>query len=102
MRDDFDISDEEFERIIEPFLKELHTYIEKMMQDYAAFYLYCKFKHSAMWICPLTAHLNSAIDELCEADSFNIPKIKKILKDKYSLEIISEKPLQLKKTKKNY
>ena len=98
---DEDISDEECEKIIDPFYDNYHTFVEEyIMPEVIAYYLANSFYRNAMWEATFLQHFNSA------ADVFNLPdenydKIKneviKLLRIKYALEIISEDPLEFKK-----
>ena len=98
---DEDISDEECEKVINPFYDNYHTFIEEyIMPEVIAYYLANSFYRNAMWEATFLQHFNSA------ADVFNLPdenyeKIKneviKLLRIKYALEIISEDPLDFKK-----
>ena len=98
---DEDISDEECEKVINPFYDNYHTFVEEyIMPEVIAYYLANSFYRNAMWEATFLQHFNSA------ADVFNLPdenyeKIKteviKLLRIKYSLEVISEDPLDFKK-----
>lgn len=98
---DEDISDEECEKVINPFYDNYHTFVEEyIMPEVIAYYLANSFYRNAMWEATFLQHFNSA------ADVFNLPdnnyeKIKtevvKLLRIKYALEVISEDPLDLKK-----
>lgn len=98
---DKDISDEELETIINPFYDNYHNYVEEyVMPEVVAFYIASSFYSNAMWETTFLQHYNSASDifNLCNE---NYEKAKaeviKLLRIKYSLEIISEDPLNLKK-----
>ena len=98
---DEDISDEECEKVINPFYDNYHTFVEEyIMTEVIAYYLANSFYRNAMWEATFFQHFNSA------ADVFNLPdenyeKIKteviKLLRIKYSLELINEDPLDFKK-----
>lgn len=98
---DEDISDEELEKVIDPFYDNYHEYIiTYVMPEVIAFYIASSYSRNAMWEATFLQHFNSA------ADVFNLPdenyeKIKneviKLLRIKYALEIISEDPLDFKK-----
>lgn len=98
---DKDISDEELETIINPFYNNYHCYVEEyVMPEVVAFYIASPFYSNVMWEATFLQHYNSASDifNLCDE---NYEKAKaeviKLLRIKYSLEIISEDPLELKK-----
>ena len=100
---DEDISDEELEKVINPFYDNYHEYIiTYVMPEVIAFYIASSFYRNAMWEATFLQHYNSA------SDMFNIlnenyektkAEVIKLLRIKYSLEIISEDPLDLKKIK---
>ena len=87
-----DITDEEFLNIILPFENLLEEYfIKNIVYEFVAFYLAKGYEMSALWECPLQHQINSAIETLSGIrikDKFDINKLNKILKDKYSIKII--------------
>ena len=98
---DEDISDEELEKVINPFYDNYQEYIiTYVMPEVIAFYIASSYSRNAMWEATFLQHYNSASDifNLCDE---NYEKAKaeviKLLRIKYSLEIISEDPLDLKK-----
>ena len=98
---DEDISDEELEKVINPFYDNYHKYIiTYVMPEVIAFYIASSYSRNAMWEATFLQHYNSA------SDMFNLydedydktkSEVIKLLRIKYSLEIISEDPLDLKK-----
>ena len=97
---DEDISDEECEKVINPFYDNYHTFVEKyIMPEVIAYYLANSFYRNAMWEATFLQHFNSASD-MFNLISENYEKTKveviKLLKLKYALEIISEDPLDFK------
>lgn len=98
---DEDISDEECEKVINPFYDNYHDYVEEyVMPEVIAFYIASSFYRNAMWEATFLQHYNSAFD-MFNILNENYEKTKteviKLLRIKYSLEIISEDPLDLKK-----
>ena len=98
---DEDISDEELEKIINPFYDNYHEYIiTYVMPEVIAFYIASSYSRNAMWEATFYQHYNSAKD-LINMFGENEEKVKaeviKLLRMKYSLEIISEDPLDFKK-----
>ena len=91
---DEDISDEELETIINPFYDNYHDYVEEyIMPEVIAFYIASSFYRNAMWEATFLQHYNSA------SDMFNLydedyektkAEVIKLLRIKYSLEIISK------------
>ena len=98
---DEDISDEECEKIIDPFYDNYHTFVEEyVMPEVIAYYLANSFYRNAMWEATFLQHFNSA------SDMFNLvsknykstkAEVIKLLRLKYALEIISEDPLDFKR-----
>ena len=98
---DEDISDEECEKIINPFYDNYHTFIEEyVMPEVIAYYLANSFYRNEMLEATFLQHFNSASD-MFNLISENYEKIKaevvKLLRLKYALEIISEDPLDFKR-----
>ena len=96
-----DISDEECEKIIDPFYDNYHTFVEEyIMPEVIAYYLANSFYRNAMWEATFLQHFNSASD-MFNLVSKNYKKTKgeviKLLRLKYALEIISEDPLDFKR-----
>ena len=95
-----DISDEECEKIIDPFYDNYHTVEEYIMPEVIAYYLANSFYRNAMWEVTFLQHFNSASD-MFNLVSKNYKKTKaeviKLLRLKYALEIISEDPLDFKR-----
>ena len=64
---DEDISDEECEKVINPFYDNYHCYVEEyVMPEVIAFYIASSFYRNAMWEATFLQHYNSA------SDMFNI------------------------------
>lgn len=98
---DEDISDEECEKIIDPFYGNYHTFVEEyIMPEVIAYYLANSFYRNAMWEATFLQHFNSASD-MFNLVSKNYKKTKteviKLLRLKYALEVISEDPLDFKR-----
>lgn len=98
---DEDISDEECEKIIDPFYDNYHTFVEEyVMPEVIAYYLANSFYRNAMWEATFLQHFNSASD-MFNLVSKNYKKTKaeviKLHRLKYALEIISEDPLDFKR-----
>ena len=100
---DEDISDEELEKVINHFYDNYHEYIiTYVLPEVIAFYIASSFSRNAMWEATFYKHYNSAKDTFNISDDEDYESIKaeviKLLRMKYSLEIISEDPLDLKKS----
>lgn len=98
---DEDISDEELEKVINPFYDNYHEFvITYIIPETTAFYIASSYSRNAMWEATFFQHYNSAKDML-NIDNNDYKKVKreviKLLRIKYSLEIIFEDSLDLKK-----
>ncbi len=99
---DEDISDEELEKVINPFYDNYHEYvITYVVPEVIAFYIASSYSRNAMWEATFYQHYNSAKDIFNVSDDEDYDKVKaeviKLLRIKYSLEIICEDSLDLKK-----
>lgn len=99
IRNDFDITDEEFNKIVKPFDDLIDEYIYgNFLYDFVAFYIAKGYQLNAMWESSLSAHVNSAIETLSCIDvdkKFDYKKLKKILEKEYSLIITNDTPLTI-------
>ena len=93
---DEDINDEECKNVIDPFYNNYDEYVTVyVMPEVIAFYIDSSFCRNAMWKATFYQHYNSAKDTFNISDFEDYDKVKaeviKLLRMKYSLEIISEK-----------
>lgn len=91
---DEDISDEELEKVINPFYDNYHEFvITYIMPETIAFYIASSYSRNVMWEATFFQHYNSAKDMFNINDN-DYNKVKreviKLLRIKYSLEIVSE------------
>lgn len=97
---DEDISDEEREKVIDPFYKNYDSYLEEyVIPEVIAFYIASSFYRNAMLEATFEQHFNSAFDTfnlMCRNYKKMKAEVIKLLKLKYSLEIINEDPLDFK------
>ena len=98
---DEDISDEELEKVINPFYDNYHEYIiNSVMPEVIAYYIANSYYRGSMYEGSFLQHYNSAKDIFNVSDDEDYDKVKaeviKLLRMKYSLEIISENPLDFK------
>ena len=96
-----DISDEEFEKVLKPFLDDYDNYIYSyIMPEIIAYYIANSYYRNSMYEGTFIQHYNSARD-LLNLFGENYEQVKaevfKLLKLKYSLIIVNEKPLEIKK-----
>lgn len=99
---DEDISDEECKNVIDPFYDNYDIYLEEyVVPEVIAFYIASSFIKNAMWEATFYQHYNSAKDTFNVSDDEDYDSIKaeviKLLRMKYSLEIICENQLDFKK-----
>ena len=98
IEDGKDITEDEFNEIIAPFLDSCNDYLEKnIIPDYVAFYIGEGYNSSAIWSTSYDILIYTAMD------TFNIaPKdvetikctVTRLLEQKYMLKIIKEEPLE--------
>lgn len=97
---DEDISDEECEKVIDPYYENYDSYFEEyVIPKVIAFYIASSFYRNAMWEATFKQHFNSAFDTfnlICKNYKKMKAEVIKLLRLKYSLEIISEDPLNFK------
>ena len=96
-----DISDEEFEKVLRPFLDDYDDYIYSyIMPEIIAYYIANSYYRNSMYEGTFIQHYNSARD-LLNLFRENYEQVKaevfKLLRLKYSLIIVNEKPLEIKK-----
>ena len=89
-------------KVINPFYDNYHEYIiTYAMPEVIAFYIASSFSRNAMWEAAFYQYYNSAKDTFNVSDDEDYDSIKaeviKLLRMKYSLEIICENPLDFKK-----
>ena len=74
---DEDISDEELEKVIDPFYDNYHEYIiTYVMPEVIAFYIASSFSGNAMWKATFYQHYNSAKDIFNISDDEDYDKVK--------------------------
>ena len=74
---DEDISDEELEKVINPFYDNYHEYIiTYVMPEVIAFYIASSFSRNAMWEATFYQHYNSAKDIFNVSDDEKYKSIK--------------------------
>lgn len=98
---DEDISDEQCKNVIDPFYNNFDEYvITYVMPEVIAFYTASSYYRNAMWEATFFQHYNSAKD-IFNIDEKDYKRLKteviKLLRIKYSLEIISDDPLDFKR-----
>ena len=97
---DEDISNEECEKVIDPFYDNYDSYLEEYVTpEVIAFYIDSSFYRNAMLEATFKQHFNPAFDTfnlICKNYKKMKSEVIKLLKLKYSLEIINEDPLHFK------
>ena len=97
---DENISDEECEKVIDPFYSNYNSYLEEyVIPEIIAFYIASSFYRNAMWKATFKQHFNFAFDVfnlICRNYRKIKVKVIKLLRLKYSLEIINKDPLDFK------
>ena len=101
-----DISDEEFEAILKPFIDDYDNFvISYIMPEVIAYHIANSYYRGSMYEGSFLQHYNSAKD-LINLFGEDYEKVKsevyKLLKIKYALLIIKEEPLEIKRIKYEY
>ncbi len=96
---DTDITEKDFINIIKPFENNFKKYmINYILPDVISFYIADSFYKNCLCDSPFYNHINSCLD-IFNGYKINIkvliPNIKKILRIKYNLRVISDNPLRL-------
>lgn len=95
-----DITDEEFEELIEPFGDACYRYLhDDILPEYVAFYLATGVEMKALFSNTYKIHISSAADVLNISYDYEFVKNKvtALLAEKYHLRVISDNPLEFKK-----
>ena len=96
-----DISDEEFDGVLKPFLDDYDNFIYSyVMPEIIAYYITNAFNRNSMYSGTFNQHYNSAKDliNLFGEDYEQVKaEVYKLLKIKYALLITNEEPLEIKK-----
>lgn len=95
-----DISDEEFEQVLKPFLEDYDNFVlSYIMPEVIAYYIANSYYRGSMYEVSFLQHYNSAKD-LINLFGENYEQMKaevfKLLKIKYALIVVNENPLDLK------
>ena len=98
-----DFTDEEYENILIPYEENFKLFIKKfILPEVIAFGIASAFERNAMWKSTLQQEYNSFKDRIIFLDEDQnsvMSDIKNILEIKYSLLIINDDPLEIKKIK---
>ena len=100
VRDDInDVNNEEFDKLMERFDTAFDDYFKehKLIEKYVAFYIAERLKHNFLFRETLDDIVFASLNDLAQfnEDDCNYNIMKKILKEKYNLEIISDDPLDI-------
>ncbi len=99
IRSDFDISEEDYDKISIPFGNALDEYLrDNFIDDYVAFYIAMGYKMDVLFAGSLSGVFNAAIDSVCDikfGSTEDIERLKAILKDKYNLLLTSDTHLEI-------
>lgn len=105
IEDGKDITDDEFDEIVAPFIDSCNDYIEKkIIPEYVVFYISNGYKASAIWSASYDVLINTAMDtfNVVPNDMATIKReITDLLEQKYMLRIIKEDPLEFEEVVKN-
>ena len=101
-----DISDDEFEAVLKPFLDDYDNFIYSyIMPEIIAYYIANAFNRNSMYSGTFNQHYNSAKDilNLFNEDYETVKsEVFKLLKTKYVLLVVNKNPLELKRIEYEY
>lgn len=104
IRSDFDISDDDYAKVSEPFVNSINKYLkDTFIDDYIAFYIASGYNMDALFKGSLSGVFNAAVDSLCDiqfGSDEDIKRLKAILKDKYNLLLTSDTELEIEEIQK--
>lgn len=96
-----DITEEEFNIVLKPFIDNYDAYLEDyVLPELIAYYMANAYYRNAMYETTWIQEFNSARDilNIVDVDESKVSvEVKKLLRIKYALEVISEDPLDFKK-----
>lgn len=96
-----DITEEEFNKVLKPFIDNYDTYLEDyVLPELIAYYIANAYYRNAMYETTWIQEFNSARDilNIVDIDATKVSaEVRKLLRIKYALEVISEDPLDFKK-----
>ena len=86
------LSDEDFDKLMDGFEEDLDRYIKDMLENYLAYYIVTGYKMSAISENKLEVLSRTAITLLngSREKLYDLNQVKKILEEKYKLKIIDE------------
>ena len=101
---DYEISDEDFEKVNQPFIEDIHQYLrENFIFEYLAYYIDTGYRKDALWAGKFSGLFNGAIDELCGLQfglNADIQRLRAIPKNKYNLLLTSDEDLEIEEISK--
>ena len=96
-----DITDDEFIRVLKPFVDNYDEYLETyILPEVISYYIANAYYRNAMYETTWIQEFNSARDilNIVEVDVDKVSaEVKKLLRIKYALEVISDDPLDFKR-----
>lgn len=100
VRDDInEVNDEEFDKLIISFDTAFDKYFRdnQLVEKYVAFYIAERLKHNFLFRQTLVDIIRASLNDLAQLneDDCNYDIMKRILKEQYSFEIVSDDPLNI-------
>lgn len=100
IRDDInDVNNEEFDKLVKSFDTAFNGYFKdhKLIEKYVVFYIAERLKHNFLFRQTLNDIVFASLNDLAQFNEVdcNYDDMKRILKEKYNLEIISDDPLDI-------
>ena len=105
LRDDFDISDNDFEKITADYNNDLDSWFlehKEIVEEFTAFYIAKAIERDCLWNGSFSGVVNSALETLSSyflEKNFNRSRFDEILATKYGLKVVKEKPMKFQKIK---
>lgn len=97
--DNSDISDDEYEKYFRPFIDKVDKYIQEDIAPLVCAYTIATgYRLNALWEANLKSYINDAIENLTAINfknNIDNEKIKRLLKEKYSLLVVNDKNLEI-------
>ncbi len=107
LRNDFDITDEDFEKLTKPFDDELDSWFEKhrdIIEDFTAFYIAKGIKYNTLWNGSFIGLINGAVETLSSyfvGVNINRERLNTLLSEKYGIVVVKDNPMMFQKIKRS-
>ena len=104
IRTDYDISNEDYDKISKPFEAAITNYLkDNVIDEFMAYYIAEGYRMNALFKGSLSGVFNAAVDSLCNVQfdsDEDVKRLRTILKDKYNLLLTSDTELEIEEIQK--